>query len=137
VLGGQRRIAERGHDELQPEAVVVLESQRVAVADGAVEPLLPEVERGGGGDGELERVDLAHARAAARGAGELEPGEDRARRALLVAEVEVVRLGRVEVDGLLDEAKAQQVRVERDVALGVPRDHRDVVQSRELHDPTF
>ena len=65
MLGAQRRVAGVGDDELEPQAVGVREAQRVAVALGAVQALRPEVERGRGGDGELERVDLADARAAA------------------------------------------------------------------------
>jgi hypothetical protein len=78
-------------------------------------------------------VDVADPGAARDGAGELEPREDRAGRAGLVPEVEVIGLGLVEVDGLLDQAQAQHVRVERDVRLRVARDHRDVVQALELH----
>ena len=88
---------------------------------------------GGRGDRELEGVDVAEAGAAAGGAGELEPREDRAGRAGLVAEVEVVGVGGVEVDRLLDQAEAEHVAVERDVGLGVGRDHRDVVQAVEVH----
>ena len=77
---------------------------------------------------------VAERRAARRRAGELEPGEDRAGRALLVAEVEVVGLGLVEVDGLLDQPQPEHVGVELDVLLRVARDHRDVVEPFELHD---
>ena len=111
MLGAQRRLV--GDHQLEREAVVVLEAQaRVAAGRrvvGAVEAIGPEVERRLRSDPELERVDHPEPGAPARGAGELEPGEDRSGRALLVAEVEVVRLGRVEVDGLLDEAEAEDV----------------------------
>jgi hypothetical protein len=78
-------------------------------------------------------VDHARARAAASGPWELEPGQDRPGRAGLVAEVQVVGVGLVEVDGLLDEPQAQHARVEVDVRLRVSRDHGDVVEALELH----
>jgi hypothetical protein len=72
-------------------------------------------------------VDVAQARPALGDAGELEPSEDRAGRSLLVAEVQVVGVGRVEVDGLLHQPQAQDVGVELDVLLRVAGDHGDVV----------
>jgi hypothetical protein len=78
-------------------------------------------------------VDHARAGAASGGAGELEPGEDRAGRAGLVAEVQVVGVGRVEVHGLLDHPQAEDVGIELDVLLRVGGDHRDVVHALELH----
>ena len=68
----------------------------------------PEVERVLGGDAPLDGVDHAVAGPAGRRAGELEEGQDRARRAALVAEVQVVDVGLVEVDRLLDQAQAEQ-----------------------------
>ena len=133
VRGAQRRVAELGDHELEAEPVVVLEAQAALGAGAAAEALLPEVERRLGGDAELERVDHPDAGAAACRAGELEPGQDRARRALLVAEVEVVRLRRVEVDGLLDEAQPEQIGVEAHVLPGVARDHGDVMEARKVH----
>jgi hypothetical protein len=78
-------------------------------------------------------VDHPGAGAARPGARELEPREDRAGRALLVAEVQVVRVGGVEVDGLLHEAQAEDAGVELDVPARVAGDHRDVVHALELH----
>ena len=66
-------------------------------------------------------------------AGELEPGQDRARRAALIAEVQVVGLGCVEVDRLLDQPQAEHAGIEVDVALRITGDHRDVVKAVELH----
>ncbi len=127
VGGAERRVAELRHHELEAEPVVVDEAQAALGAGAAAEPLLPEVERRLGSDSELERVDHPGAGATACRAGDLEPGEDRAGRALLVAEVEVVRLWSVEVDGFLDEAKPEQIGVEAHVLLGVARDHGHVV----------
>ncbi len=72
-------------------------------------------------------MNHARARPAGLDTGELEPCEDRAGRALLVAEVEVVGLRRVEVDRLLHHPQPHQVGVEVDVSLGFAGDHRDVV----------
>ena len=60
------------------------------------------------------------------------PGEERHERAgaaSLVAVVEVVRAGVVEVDGLLDESQPEAADVEVDVLLRVARDSGDVVQT--------
>jgi hypothetical protein len=133
VHGAQRRVAVVGDHELEREAVRVGEAQRALAALGARQTPGPEVQRGVRGHAELQHVDHPDAGAAAGGAGELEPREDRAGRAGLVAEVQVVGVGRVEVDGLLDQPQAERVRVEVDVGLGVARDHRDVVEPFELH----
>jgi len=45
----------------------------------------------------------------------------------------VIRVGRVDVDRLLDESKPPDVGEELDVLLRVARDHRDVVHALELH----
>ncbi len=71
--------------------------------------------------------------AAGRRAGELEERQDRAGRRALVAVVEVVDVGLVEVHGLLDEPQAERARVEVDVARSVAGDRRDVVQAFECH----
>ena len=75
----------------------------------------------------MHGVDHAVAGTAIRGARELEEGEDRAGRAALVAEVQVVDVGLIEVDRLLDQAQSQDARIEVDVARGVRGDRRDVV----------
>ena len=82
VHGGQRRVAGLGDDQLEAQAVVVAEGQPrrpALVAYPRGEPAGPEVERRRGRHAELECVDHALARSSARRAGELEPGEDRAR----------------------------------------------------------
>jgi hypothetical protein len=58
----------------------------------------------------------------------IEPGWPRA-----VAEIEVIGAGIVEVDGLLHEAKAQDTRVEVEVAAGGARDGGDVVDAVVPH----
>ena len=58
-----------------------------------------------------------------------EEGQDRAGPPGLVAVVEVVGAGIVEVDGLLDEPQAERPGVEVDVAAGVAGDRRDVVDA--------
>ena len=127
----QRRVPGVGDDQLEAEAVVVGEAERAFAAltriAALAEALLPELQRCLARDPELDRVDHARAGSARLRAGELEPGEDRPGRALLVAEVQVVGLGRVEVDRLLDHPQTQHTSVEIDVSLGVAGDHRDVV----------
>ena len=54
---------------------------------------------------------------------------DRARLAGLVAVVEVVGAGVVEVDGLLDEPEPERAGVELDVPARRARDRRDVVDA--------
>src|SRR5680860_330060 len=67
--------------------------------------------------------------AAALGAGHDEEGDDAARTAGGVTEVEVVRAGIVEVHGPLHQPKAEGAGVEVDRALGVAGYQGDVVQS--------
>ena len=92
------------------------------------EALLPEGE-GVGGDAEGGVGDFAGAGGAATDAGPGEEGEDGAGGAEVVAEVEVVGAGVVEVDGALDEAEAEDLGVEVEVGLGVGGDGGDVVET--------
>src|SRR5687767_10921459 len=65
----------------------------------------------------------------------LRPGEechDAARRPLGVAKVEVIGAGIVEVDGQLHEPKAEDLRVEVEIALRVAGDRRDVMKTEDL-----
>ena len=117
--GGERRVGGRqasntwrrpsGSSKRQGVAVALRIDALVAQARG------PEVERRRRADAPLDRVDHAVARAAERGAGELEEREDRAGRPGLVAEVQVVDVGLVEVDRLLHQPQPEQARVEVDV----------------------
>ena len=144
VLGGDvreaRRVGGGGFgvgDELDLHAVGVGEGEDFfieavgAAGEGDVkvdEALLPEGE-GCGGDAEAGVGDFAGAGGAASGAGPGEEGEDGARGAEVVAEVEVVGAGVVEVDGALDEAEAEALGVEVEVGLGVGGDGGDVVET--------
>src|SRR3954447_2461840 len=99
----QRRIAVRDGDQLEVEAVVIGEAKRVlrralARVALAAEPLGPEVDRLRRWNPQLDQMDVPDPRPPRSRARELEPREDRTRRAGLVAEVEVVRLGLIEVD---------------------------------------
>src|SRR5215510_11046409 len=58
-----------------------------------------------------------------------EEGEDRAGMALLVAVVEVVRAGVIEIDGLLHEAEPQDARVKLQVSGCAPGDGGDVMDA--------
>jgi hypothetical protein len=55
--------------------------------------------------------------------------QDRARAAGLVAVVEMIRRGIIEIDGLLHQAKAERPRVEREIPTGLARDGGHVVES--------
>ncbi|UUO01006.1 hypothetical protein M4D79_20185 [Mycolicibacterium novocastrense] len=73
---------------------------------------------------------LPGAAAPGREAGPWKEGDQRSGSAGLVAEVQVVAVGGVEVDRLLHQPQAQHLAVEVDVALRVRGDRRDVVQTR-------
>ena len=75
----------------------------------------------------------AVASSAGSGVRELEEGEVGARISLLVGVEQVVDARVVLVHGLLHHAQAHQAGVEVDVALGIGRDARDVVDAFELH----
>jgi hypothetical protein len=75
--------------------------------------------------------DLAGAGDAANGVGPWEEGHDGAGGAGVVAEVEVVGAGIVEVDGALDQAEAEDLGVEVEVALRVRRDGGDMVEAED------
>ena len=92
------------------------------------EALLP-VGDGVCGDGEGGVGDFSGAGEAAAGVGPGEEGHDGAWGAGVVAEVEVVGAGVVEVDGALDEAEAEDLGVEVEVLLGVGGDGGDVVEA--------
>jgi hypothetical protein len=67
-----------------------------------------------------------------RSAGPQEERHDAARVADVIAEVEVVGLGIVEVDGTLDEAQAEHPDVEVEVALRVAGDRGDVMDAEDF-----
>jgi hypothetical protein len=135
---GQRRVVDVRDQQLVTQALEVGEREDAVVGALGRDALVgqargPEVERLVGGDAPLDGVDHAVAGLAPLRPGELEEGQDRARRAALVAEVEVIDVGLVEVDRLLDQAQAQDAGVEVDVAWGVGRDRGDVMQTLECH----
>ena len=83
-----------------------------ALLDEAMRP----VAEGAFGHAERGLLGLADAEPARRGMLPREEGQDRAGPARLVAVIEVVGAGIVEVDGLLDEPKAERAGVEVEVA---------------------
>ena len=93
-----------------------------------LETVLPIRERGGG-DAEGCGGGFAYSDAGAGGAGPREEGQDGARGAEIVTEVEVVAAGIVEVDGALDEAEAEQFGIEVESALRIRGDGGDVMKS--------
>jgi hypothetical protein len=140
-LGDERGVARPGDDELMRQALGVGEAQEALVAlrvdAGALQAVVPERDRVLGRHTPLDRVDHAVPRAAGGRVGELEEGQDGAGGARLVPVVEVVHVRLVEVHGLLDHAQPQQPGVELDVARGVTRDRRDVMETFELHRASF
>ena len=58
----------------------------------------------------------------------LKVGNQRAGRAALLAEIEVVRGRQIEIDRLLDQLKAQQIAIKRQRSRGVARNKRGVVK---------
>jgi len=124
-------------DELDLHAVGVGEGEDFfveaagAAGEGDVEvdeALLPEGE-GRGGDAEGGVGDFAGASGAASGVGPGEEGEDGAGGASVVAEVEMVGAGVIEVDRAFDEAEAEAFGVEVEVGLGVGGDGGDVMET--------
>jgi len=128
----------RVDDELVLEALGIGEAQaaaRLARARNAlaVQAGGPELDGGFVCDAPRDAVRHPAAVAARRGARELEERQHRARRRELVAVVQVVDVGLIEVDGLLDHPQAEDARVEVDVARRVGRDRGDVMESLESH----
>src|SRR5205807_3407064 len=75
---------------------------------------------------ESHRIDHPAAAPAAIGQSERKKGEDRAGTPGLVAKVEMIGAGIVEVHGFLDEAKAQNRSVEVEIRLRINSDRGDV-----------
>ena len=97
------------------------------------EPALPEVERFLRRDAPLDRVHHPVARTPATCAGILEERDVAPRRALLVRVEEVVDGRVVLVHRLLHEPEAEDACVEVDVARGIRRDARDVMDPVQPH----
>jgi hypothetical protein len=134
--------------ELSHESFVVLEGNYtfVVVAGRWLfelhplpdEPLDPESDRARK-DGERGDGDLATALSTAPRVRPREKGENAARTSCLVAEVEVVGSGIVEVDRSLYQSKAESSRIEIKIALGIAGDAGDVMDtgSAETHCGSF
>jgi hypothetical protein len=140
-LGGERFIVRARDHQLVPEPLEVGERKppvrrlgRDAVIGQAGGP---ERERVLGRDPPLDGVNHAVAGLSQGRARELEERQDRAGSAALVAEVQVVDIGLVEVDGLLDQAEPEQARVEVDVARSIGGDRGDVMEAFESHGQRF
>ena len=116
------------------EAQAVLAERRVALDAGnafAGQPLLPIAERVFR-HRKHRRADLADAMPALADIREREVGHHRARRAELVGIIEMVDVGRVEIDGLLDPAQAELVGEELIVLPRIAGHRRDVMQALDL-----
>src|SRR5687768_3447073 len=93
------------------------------------EPLDPEPDRAGK-DGEGSDSNLSGTLPTAPGARPWKECQNRARRSLLVSEIEMVGGGIVEVDGPLDQTHAEHAGVKVQILLRIARDRRDVVNPR-------
>src|SRR6185312_12266935 len=83
------------------------------------------------------KLDLAYlpdADPARRHAVPREEGQHRSRRSLLISKVEMVGARIIEIDGLLDEPESKDRSVEIEIAAGVSRDGRNVMDAVALHD---
>ena len=120
MVGDQRRVGDGRDHQLVAEPLGVGEPQppspRSTATPSAVEPLGPEPNRLLGGHAPGDPVDHAGPRPAGGGAGVLEEGQIGARASKLVRVEEVVDGRVVLVDRLLDQAQAQDARVEVEVA---------------------
>src|SRR5690625_3103626 len=97
------------------------------------QPALPLTQGCAVADGEGVVMGSAETGPAASRTGNDEVGDDAARAAGRVSEVQVVGAWVVEVHGLLHQAQAEQAGVEVDRALGVTADEGDVVDSVYVH----
>src|SRR3954470_13551982 len=93
------------------------------------QPVHPVLERVVGAHPQHHPVDVPVTRDAGLGLSELEEGDDRARVALLVAEVGVVAERRLEVERVLDEPQTHHAAPEVDVGRHVARDAREVMRT--------
>src|SRR5215204_1987977 len=126
-----------GSRELYAQAVGVFEGEdsvpeavaRFLEADAVLKEALRPVAQRGSGDGERGHDELASPDTSPRRVRPREEGHDRTRATRAVAVVEMVGLGIVEVDGLLDQAQAKDAGVEVHVTLRLARDGGYVVDS--------
>src|SRR6185295_1039918 len=125
-------------DELTHESFVVLEGDDalVVIASGRLlefDPLFdqsldPEPD-GAGENRKRSDRDLSAALPAAAGIGPGKEGENAARTSRLVAEIEVIGRGIVEVDGALDQPQPEDPGVEIEISLGIAGDAGYVVDA--------
>ena len=100
-----------------------------------LQPVAPEIERtlrhGKGCHANLSSADAAGSRSRPG-----ERGQDGARCPSMIAEVEVIGLGHVEVDGHLERPQSKHSGVEIEISLRVADDRRDVMDTGhfEVHD---
>src|SRR6202521_590910 len=121
-------------DELELDPVRVGEDDRVGVEPGhpamvytqLLHPVAPEIERPRR-DLERDGRHLAASGSLLRPGRPAEECHHGPRRADVVGEIDVIGIGQVLVDALLDEAKAEHANVEIDALLHVARDARHVV----------
>src|SRR6266511_2252845 len=132
VLRDQRLLAARVDEQLMLETLRIVKEERLPLALDA-QPLGPEVERVLRADAPEDPVHHAGARMSLGRARVFEEGDIAPRAAALVGVEEVVDGRVVLVDGLLDEAQPELVRVEVDVRRCVAGDRRDVVDAFEFH----
>src|SRR5436190_4405232 len=131
------RTGARGFDELEAKTVWIAEGE-----DSFAKPFAPLSDR----DAELQQPrppicagsrrnrerDGRHLTRANRPLSRLRPGkerEDRSRCAVLVAKIEVIRFGIVEVDGELHQAKGEGGRIEVEIPLRIAGDGGDVMNA--------
>ena len=136
--GGERRVRGVGDDELVVQALGVGEAERRRRAASRAAPRPPGAPprsraRPSKRTRQRTRCTIpapARPGVASRNSKKVisEPG-----RAGVVAVVEVVDVGRVEVDGLLDHPQPEHARVPVDVAPGIAGDRGDVVEAFECH----
>jgi hypothetical protein len=92
------------------------------------ESLDPEPDRAGK-DGERCDGNLSRTLTSATCVRPRKEGHDTSGGALRIAEIEVVRRGIVEIDRSLDEPQAEDAGIEVEIALGVARDSRDMMDA--------
>ena len=137
MVGDQRLVAAGVDRQLVLEALEVAEAKSIALAI-AVEPISsqalgPELERIGGANAPDDSVDRAVSSSAGSSVRELEEGEVSARTSLLVGVEQVIHAGLVLIHRLLHHAQAHEAGIKIDVALGIGRDARYVVNAFEPH----
>ncbi len=120
ILEGQHGLAEALHRRLMGDAL--LHEAMRPVADGAFR----HAEHG--------LLGLADAEPARRHMVPREEGEDGAGRAGLIAIIEVIGAGIVEIDGLLHQPQAEGLGVELDIAARIAGNRGDVVDAMVVHD---